>query len=102
MSLEEYSVKIYPAAQGDLRDIVEYLNTISPDAAIRYYDLIIEQIGTLTTMPERCSLVKDTQLRLRGYRMLLVKNYIVLYVVKGKTVEVRRILYARRQYEMLL
>jgi plasmid stabilization system protein ParE len=53
-------------------------------------------------MPERCPLAKDIQLRLRGYRMLLVKNYIVFYLVSDKTVEIRRILYARRQYEGLL
>jgi hypothetical protein len=53
-------------------------------------------------MPERCPLAKDTQLRMRGYRTLLVKNYIVFYVINGKTVEVRRILFARRQYEELL
>ena len=100
--MEQYKVKIFPTAQSDLRDIAEYLNTLSPDAAIRYYDLIIEKVGTLTTMPERCPLAKDTQLRLRGYRTLLVKNYIVFYVINGKTVEIRRILYARRQYEGLL
>ena len=100
--MEKYEIKIFPAAQDDLRDIVDYLNTLSPDAAIRYYDLIIEKVGTLTTMPECCPLVKDTQLRLRGYRRLVVKNYIVFYVISGKTVEIRRILYARRQYEALL
>ncbi|MCL2164111.1 MAG: type II toxin-antitoxin system RelE/ParE family toxin [Oscillospiraceae bacterium] len=97
--MEQYNVKVFPKAQNDLQDIVDYLNTLSHDAAIRYFDLIIEKVGTLTTMPERCPLVKDTQLRLRGYRTLLVKNYIVFYVINGKTVEIRRILYARRQYQ---
>ena len=100
--MEQYKVKIFPSAQNDLQDIVDYLNTLSPDAAIRYYDLIIEKVGTLTTMPERCPLAKDTQLRLRGYRTLFVENYIVFYVITGKTVEIRRILYAKRQYEGLL
>jgi len=100
--MEQYKVKIFPTAQNDLREIVDYLNTLSAGAAIRYYDLLIEKVGTLTTMPERCPLAKDTQLRLRGYRMLLVNNYIVFYIIKGKTVEVSRILYARRQYEGLL
>ena len=100
--MERYDVKMFLVAQNDLRDIVEYLNTLSPDAATRYYNLIIEKIETLTTMPKRCPLAKDTQLRLRGYRMLPVKNYIVFYVVNEKTVEIRMILFARRQYEGLL
>ena len=100
--MEQYNVLIFKAAQSDLRDIVDYLNTLSPDAAIQYYDLIIEKIKTLTTMPERCPLAKDTRLRLRGYRTLIVNNYIVFYVINKKTIEIRRILYARRQYKDLL
>ena len=100
--MEQYSIKIFPTAQSDLQDIVAYLNTLSPDVAMRYYDLIVEKVGTLKTLPERCPSVKDTQLRLRNYRMLLIENYIVFYVVNGKMVEIRRILYARRQYEGLL
>jgi len=100
--MEKYKINIFPAAQSDLNDIVDYLNTLSPGSAIHYYDLIIEKVGTLTIMPERCPLAKDTQLRLRGYRVLLVKNYFIFYVINGKVVEIRRILYARRQYEGLL
>ena len=100
--MEQYNVKIFPIAQKDLHNIVDYLNTLSPNSAIQYYDLIIEKILDLSTMPKRCPLVKDTQLRLRGYRKLLIKNYIVFFVINDKTIEIRRILYARRQYESLL
>lgn len=100
--MEKYKLKIFPSAQNDLLEIIDYLNTLSPDAAIDYYDLLVEQINSLSTLPMRCPLAKDTQLRLKGYRTLLVKNYIVFYVVNDKTVEIRRILYAKRQYEALL
>ena len=98
----KYKIKIFPIAQNDLREMVDYLNTLSPKAAIEHDDLMVEGIGSLADMPERCPLDRDTQLRLRGYRSLLVKNYMVFYVVNGDTVEIRRILYARRQYEALL
>jgi len=100
--MEQYNVKIFPTAQNDLRIIVDYLNTLSPDASVRYYDLIIEKVGTLQTMPERCALARDAQLRLRGYRLLIVENYIVFFVIDDSTVEIRRILYAKRQYEEIL
>jgi len=100
--MEPYNVKIFPTAQNDLKNIVDYLNTPSPIAAVRYYDLIVEKIGTLQTMPERCTLAKDVQLRLRRYRFLTIENYIVFFVVNGNIVEIRRILYAKRQYEELL
>ena len=102
MYMERYKIKIFPTAQSDLKTIVDYLNTLSPNAAVQYYDLIIEKVGTLQTLPERCALARDTQLRLRGYRLLHIKNYVVFFVINGNTVEIRRILYAKRQYEQLL
>ena len=100
--MEKHKIIIYPIAQNDLIEIVDYFNALSSDAAVKYYDLLVQQICSLVEMPERCPLVKDAQLRLRGYRTLLVKNYIVFYVVNENTVEIRRILYNRRQYDVLL
>lgn len=45
--MEKYKVKIYPAAKQDLLDIVDYLNTLSQDTALRYYDLLTEEIASL-------------------------------------------------------
>jgi plasmid stabilization system protein ParE len=98
----QYRVVIHRPAQDDISEIIGYLNTLSPQAALRYYDLLIERISSLTEMPERCPLARDMQLRLRGYRFLLVEDYLVFFVLVGSTVQIRRILFGRRQYEGLL
>ncbi len=100
--MEKYNVTILSTAQEDLLSIVDYLNTLEPATAIKYYDLIVSEILKLEEMPERCPLCRDVGLKAKGYRFLLIKNYIAFYVIKGKTVEIRRILYAKRQYETLL
>jgi addiction module RelE/StbE family toxin len=101
--MEKYKVIIFPAAKQDLTDIIEYLNTLSPEAAIRPYDEIVEKIISLSEMSTRCPLLKTNELRYKGYRALLVNNYLVFYIISGgNTVEIRRILYGRRQYEFLL
>ena len=100
--MEKYKVKIYPAAKQDLLDIVDYLNTLSQDTALRYYDLLTEEVASLSYMPERCPRPKDLALAAKGYRCLLVKNYLVFYVVDRDTVQIRRILYGRRDYSSLL
>lgn len=97
-----YKVKIYPAAKQDLRDIVDYLNTLSQTAALRYYDTLVEEIGSLSEMPERCPKPRDLALAAKDYRYLIVGNYLVFYVVAGDTVQIRRILYGRRDYLKLL
>lgn len=100
--MEKYRIRIFPIAQQDMLEFVDYINMLSPKAASEQYDALIKNIGTLETLSERCPLCKDTQLRLRGYRTLQVNNYIVFYVVNADTVEIRGILYAKRQYESLL
>ncbi len=82
--------------------MISYLNTLSADAALRCYDLLVEKIGSLSQMPERCPYVRNNPLKAKGYRCLVVESYLVFYVVRGDTVQIRRILYGKRKYEWLL
>lgn len=100
--MESYRVRIYPAAKRDLLEIIDYLNTLSQDAALRYYDLLTEQIASLAHLPERCPKPKDLALAAKGYRYLIAKDYLVFYLISGDTVQIRRILYGRRDYRSLL
>ena len=100
--MEHYKIKIYTAARQDLCDIVAYLNTLSQETAEKYYDQLIREIADLAQFPERHPHPRDLALKAKGYRYLLVKNYYVFYIVKGETVQIRRILYARRDYGSLL
>ena len=84
------------------QEIINYLNTLSQQAALRYYDLLIEEIESLSQMPFRCPKPRDIALAAKGYRYLIVENYLVFYVVVGDTVQIRRILYAKRNYRAIL
>ena len=44
--METYKIKIFPTAKQDLEGVIGYLNTLSPDAALRYYDLLVEEIAS--------------------------------------------------------
>ena len=99
---QNYKVRIYPAAERDLLEVIDYLNTLSPQTALKYYDLLTEQIAGLSFMPERCPWPKDLALIAKGYRYLIVKDYLVFYKVVGDTVQIHRILYGRRDYQALL
>lgn len=100
--MEKYNVILYPTAKQDLLEIIDYLNTLSPETALRYYDLLTEEISSLSHMPERCPHPKDLALAAKGYRYLIIKDYLVFYVVSGNSVQIRRILYGRRDYRSLL
>lgn len=100
--MEQYEVRIFPTAQQDLLDVIDYLNTLSQDTALKYYDRLTSEIASLSTMPERCPRPRDLALAAKGYRYLVVRNYLVFYVVAGNVVQIRRVLYARRDYKQLL
>ena len=100
--MEQYNIRIYKKAQEDLEEIVKYLNQFYTKTAMKYYDLVIAEISKLTMNPKRCALVREEPLRRKGYRYLLVNNYIVFFVIKETTVQVRRILYNKQQYKTFL
>lgn len=83
---EVYKVKLYPAAEQDLLEIIDYLNTLSPQAALRCYDLLTERIASLSAMPERCPRPRDLVLAAKGYRYLVVEKYLVFFVIVEDTV----------------
>ena len=41
--MKTYDIIINPEAANDLNEIVDYLGTLSEQAGIRYYDLLIEK-----------------------------------------------------------
>lgn len=51
-----------------------------------------------------CNLVKDEILKNKGYRRLIIDNYVVFYIVDetDKVVVIMRILYAPRNYQNLI
>lgn len=75
--MEQYDVRIFPTAQQDLMDVIDYLNTLSKEAALNSYDRLVSEIASLSTMPERCPRPRDLALAAKGYRYLVVGNYLV-------------------------
>ena len=100
--MAEYNLEILPIAKNDMNEMVDYLNKFDCQTAIGIYDEIIDSIKSLTKFPDRFPFVKVPQLRAKGYRFIIVKRYIVFFVVKGKTVEIRRVLHEKRNYINLL
>jgi plasmid stabilization system protein ParE len=100
----EYSVVFSDTADSDLMDIVVYLSNFSPNIARRYYDEIMVRAYSLSSMPQRCPLVQDIALHKKGYRWFFVRNYTIFFVIDepNKIVDIRAILYSRREYIALL
>ncbi|MFH0801147.1 MAG: type II toxin-antitoxin system RelE/ParE family toxin [bacterium] len=89
-------------AQKDLTEIIEYIMADNPQAARNFLDRFDKAILQLRDFPLKGKLPKDNRLQRHGYRIMVVGNYLVFYVVQGKTVQIRRILHGKRKYAFLL
>jgi len=93
-------------AETDLISTLQYISQVlkSPDAAKKLFDEIEQKIKILEDMPFCLPLVNDDYLASKNIRSMLVKNYLIFYVIDDikNIVSIIRILYARRDWLDLL
>lgn len=99
--MPEFAIRYLPASQRDLLKILRYIKRDNPAAASTFIQLIEERIALLADFPLLGVVLSDVRLKKLGYRLLVVENYLVFYVVKDRIVEIRRVIHGRRRYEFL-
>ena len=104
MENNKYVVKVSPKAVEDLDEIYKYISESlhNPDAAGKLMNKIESGIKRLNIFPFSCELTTDEILRDRGYRKLIVENYIVFYLIRNKNVLIMRVLYSAQKYDDLV
>jgi len=100
--MEKYKVHLSAAAKKEANEIFDYisLELCAPIAALDQIDLIEEQLAKLSQFPHGNPRISDDRLAAKGYRMIVIKNYLVFYTINDqeKIVYVERILYGRRDW----
>lgn len=74
----------------------------APEAAINLVDKLDRAISNLQQFPFSGQHYRSSGWLKDNYRMLAVESYLVFYVVMDDVVEIRRIIYGRRDYDKLL
>lgn len=97
-----FTVRYLGTAQRDLVEIFEYIQKDRPGAALGLLEKFDKSIAALAENPYLGIIPKDERLKRLGYRILLVDKYLVFYVLKPKTVQIRRVIHGARGYEFLL
>ncbi len=92
----KYDVIVLPTAVMDRDEIIQNLKLLSTQVARKYAQLFAQELRSLMEFPNRCPPAHEPGLAARGYRFLVVRNYLVFYTVEGTTVTVHRILDGRR------
>ena len=104
MNKKKYSLKYLPVAANDLKEIVDYIQYTlqNPIAAENILNKIEQAILERKKMPESFRKYESSKKRKYPYYRINVGNFTVWYVVIESTMEVRRILYSRRNENNLL
>ncbi len=99
-TLDRYNVKIYPKAIRDLDSIYEYIanEKLAPEYAKGQIERIKKAILNLAIFPQSHQVRSEGRYATKGYRQLLVDNYIVIFKMDegGKTVYVVTVQYHGR------
>lgn len=95
---KRYELKILPLFEKDLNEIIDYICNVlqNPIAAADMVEAVEKAIYERLTCAEAFEPYCSVKERRYPYYRIMVKNYIIYYVVIGSTMEVRRILYSRR------
>lgn len=106
MANRNYQIKFTPIASEDLAGIYHYISKElhAEGAAVNLMEKIEEGVMRLKDYPFSCNYVDDEFLKKKGYRKLIINNYIVFYLVDEdkEQVNIMRILYGRQEYQTLL
>jgi toxin ParE1/3/4 len=93
-----YHIRLLRAAEDDLTEIVTYIAADRPQAAEALATKIEKAIELLSHNPYLGKVPQEGDLAGLGYRYLVVQNYLVFYIIEGKTAYVHRILHGARDY----
>ncbi|MCH5192522.1 MAG: type II toxin-antitoxin system RelE/ParE family toxin [Oscillospiraceae bacterium] len=103
MEHKEYHVIVSDRAASELRNHVRFLARVSPDAAKRLHKEIIDEIKTLSFMPERYPWVIQDEIPKNKYRKKIVsKRYLLIFQIRDDKVYIDYILDCRQDYTWLL
>ena len=97
-----FEIRYLPTAEKNLVDIFDYIMRDNPSAAESLLEKFDHAIAQSAQNPELGVVPKDDRLKKLGYRILSIGKYLVFYVVKTDTVQIRRIFHGARKYSFLL
>lgn len=104
MENKKYELRFLPLFENDLTEIVEYISFTlkTPTAAERLVDDVERAINNRLFCAESFEPFYSAKERKYPYYKISVRNFTVFYVVLDNVMEVRRILYNRRDFNNLI
>jgi toxin ParE1/3/4 len=102
VSQPEAEIHFLPVAEEDLVEILSYVGSDNPSAAISLQEAFERSFLLLCRHPRMGRIPEEEELNRIGYRYIVVENYLVFYTVEGDEIVVHRIVHGARDYLSIL
>jgi toxin ParE1/3/4 len=96
------TIRYLPVAVDDLVSIFDWIANGSPANAVAFVEKLDQRIGNLKAHPFIGHMPRDDKLRNSGYRILVIESYLVFCMIRGKTVEIHRVLHGSRNLDDII
>lgn len=101
---KKYKIKYLPLFYNDLDKITDYImyQLNNEIAANNLVNELEKEIETRSYNPDYYEKYRSTRKRQYTYYKIHIKNYTIFYTIQDNVMEVRRILYSRRNFDKLV
>jgi addiction module RelE/StbE family toxin len=102
----KYTLSFSSSFNRDIQTACDYITSTlnNPTAAVNLLDEIEKQLRSLKQHPLSHPFVRDEYLASRGFRMLMIKNYMLFYKADNeqKIITVHRFFHGSRNWKEIL
>ena len=101
---DKYELRYLPKYEDDLNEIVDYIifKLNNPGSAIKLVEKVERAIIERLSCPLSFEPFQSDRKRKNQYYSIYVDNFTIYYIVIGDVMEVRRILYSRRDTKRII
>lgn len=99
-----YQIRYLPLFNKDLNNIIDYMiyTLRNETAATNFISELEKSIKQRAYNPQSYEKYKSTKKRRNTYYRIYVKNFTVFYTVRDDVMEVRRLLYSKRNFHKIV
>ena len=98
----KYEVLITASAEADLEEAYGWLAEHAPEAAVKWYNGVLDAFLSLEALPKRCPIAPESKAFKREIRQLLHGKrqhvYRILFDVTGETVRILHVRHGARDH----
>jgi len=102
MSKSNFNIRLLSIAEEDFTEIISFIAADNSKAAENLANKIEKNLELLSDNPLLGKSPSDSDLKLLGYRYLIIENCLIFYTIEKRTILIHRMLHGARNYKTLL